>query len=82
MLREIAAAGSGVYVRFDGRSGSMNDLLSVIETMEKRTIKTHEYSQFEDRYELFLACAVLFFVADFLTPTRRKREEVWKGRFV
>ncbi len=82
MLREIAATGGGVSVRFDGRSGSMDDLLGVIETMEKRTLKTHEYSQFEDRYELFLACAFLFFVADFLTPTRRKREEVWRGRFV
>ncbi len=82
MLRGIATAGSGVSVRFDGRSGSMDDLLSVIEKMEKRTLKTHEYSQFEDRYELFLACAFLFFVADFFTPTRRKREEVWRGRFV
>ena len=82
MLREIAAAGSGVSVRFDGRSGSMDDLLGVIETMEKRTLKTHEYSQFEDRYELFLACAFLFFVANLLTPTRRKREEAWRGRFV
>ncbi|MEE2876417.1 MAG: VWA domain-containing protein [Candidatus Neomarinimicrobiota bacterium] len=82
MLREVASTGRGVSVRFDGRSGSMDDVLSVIETMEKRTLKTHEYSQFEDRYGLFLACAFFFFVVDFLTPTRKKTTEVWKGRFV
>ena len=82
MLREIATAGGGISVRFDGRSGSMDDVMNVVQAMEKKTLKTHEYSQFEDRYELFLACAFFLFAADFFMPTRRKGEEEWRGRFV
>lgn len=82
ILQEIASAGGGVSVLFNGISGSMDDVFSVIEKMEKRTIKTHDYSQFEDRYELFLACAFLLLLADFVTPTRRKIQKKWKGRFV
>lgn len=82
ILRDVASAGGGLSVRFDGRSGSMDDVISVIELMEKKTLRTHEYSQFEDRYELFLACAFLLFAADFVMPTRRKGDEEWKGRFV
>ena len=82
MLREIASASGGVSVRFDGRSGSMDDVMNVIQAMEKKTLKTHEYSQFEDRYELILACAFFLFVADFLMPTCRMSEKEWKGRFV
>ena len=82
ILQEIAHAGSGIHVRFDNRFANYRELLADINSMEKRTIKTHEYSQFEDRYQLFTVFALLFFFTAFIMPTRRKQEETWRGRIV
>ena len=81
-LRELARAGGGVYLQFDNRSGEVGDLVKAIDAMEKRTLKTHEYSRFEDRYQLFAAFAFLLFVGDAFISSRRKSEGAWRGRFV
>jgi len=81
VLQEISAISGGISIRFDGRSGSMDDLINVIENMEKKTLRTHEYSQFEDRFQYFLILALIFFLIDFFISTRKKQED-WQGRFV
>lgn len=82
MLNELAMLGGGVFVRFDNRGGSMDDVLEMIHAMEKRTLKTHEHSQFEDRYQIFLACALLLFAGEMFIPSREKKPSEWRGRFV
>lgn len=82
MLRELAETGRGIYIRFDNRFEAVDDLVKVIDTMEKKTIKTHEYSQFEDRYGIFLAGALFLIVGDIFISSRRKYIEDWRGRFV
>ncbi|MAG21432.1 MAG: VWA domain-containing protein [Candidatus Marinimicrobia bacterium] len=82
MLNELAMLGGGVFVRFDNRGGSMEDVLEMIHAMEKRTLKTHEYSQFEDRYQIFLACALVLFTGILFIPSRKKGSPEWRGRFV
>jgi Ca-activated chloride channel family protein len=82
LLREIAQAGNGIFVRFDNRLASHRALLKAIDAMEKRTVSTHEFSEYEDRYQVFAVLALAFFVAAFLFPTRRRPDQVWRGRFV
>lgn len=82
MLNELAMLGGGVFVRFDNRGGSMEDILKMIHAMEKRTLKTHEYSQFEDRYQIFLACALALFTLEIFIPSRIKKTPEWRGRLV
>ena len=82
ILQEISTISGGVAIRFDGNSGNMDDLINIIDNMDKRTLKTHEYSQFEDRYQYFLAFALLLFIIDFLIRTRKDEGEDWRGRFV
>ncbi len=82
ILEDIARAGNGKYMRFDNNFANYRVLLAEINSMEKRTIKTHEYSQFEDRYQLFSIFALVFLLAAFLIPTRRKTDETWRGRIV
>lgn len=79
-LRELAGEGGGSYIHFDNRTGDLDDLLKPIEAVEKRTLKTHQYSQFEDRYQTVAVLAVVLLVTDFFLPPGRKREEVWRGR--
>jgi len=51
LLRDIARAGDGVFVRFDNRAASHREIMRAIDTMEKRTIQSHVYAEFEDRYQ-------------------------------
>mgnify|MGYP000047064061 FL=1 len=53
LLRDIARAGDGVFVRFDNRAASHREIMNAIDTMEKRTIQSHVYAEFEDRYQSF-----------------------------
>ena len=82
ILQEIAQAGDGIYVRFDNRFANYREILADINSMEKRTINTHEYSQFEDRYQIFSLLALVFLIVAFVMPTRHKRDETWRGRIV
>ncbi len=82
LLRDIAQAGGGMFIRFDNRLASHRDLVKAINQMEKRTISTHEYSEYEDRYHLFGLLAFVLLIIGFLYPTKRIIEDEWRGRFV
>ncbi|UCH62441.1 MAG: VWA domain-containing protein [Fidelibacterota bacterium] len=72
MLEELARAGGGTHTRVDNRSGSLVGLLEEILSMEKRTLKIHEFSQFEDRYQLFALPALIFLLLELLLPGGRR----------
>ena len=72
ILREIARVGSGLYFSFSNTSGSHKDIISAIESMEKKTISTHEYSEYEDRYQPIATIALFCFLMAFITSTKNK----------
>ena len=39
--------------------------------MEKKTISTHEFSEYEDQYQLFGVMALSMFLAAFFIPTKK-----------
>lgn len=82
ILIDIAIAGNGIFVRFDNRPGNYQKITSAIDTMEKRTIKAHMYSEYEDRYQLFALLSLGLMALGILLPTKPKNAEIWKGRFV
>ena len=81
-LTEIADAGNGIYVRFDNRLTGHRNLIQAINSMEKKTISTHEFSEFEDRYQIFAIISLLFFVIGFMFPTKKMQKDTWRGRIV
>lgn len=82
MLDELARAGSGTYTRVDNRSGSLEALLEEILSMEKRTLKTHEFSRFEARYQLFAFPALICLLLELLLPGGRREEPKVRSRYV
>ena len=82
MLRELAQLGMGTYTRVDNRSGDLSGLREAIETMEQRTIKTHEFAQFADRYQLFAFPALMIFLFEILLPGGRKGTPKARSRYV
>ena len=73
MLIELASAGGGIYSRFNNRDSKYKEIMSAIDNMEKRSIETHIYSEYEDRYQSFAAISLLFLTAGLIIPTRKKK---------
>ena len=73
ILIELASAGGGIYSRFNNRDSKYKEIMSAIDNMEKRSIETHIYSEYEDRYQFFATISFLFLTAGLIMPTRKKR---------
>ena len=70
MLTELADAGGGIYSRFNNREAKYKEIMQAIDSMEKRSIQTHIYSEFEDRYQSFATVSLLLLIAGMVLPTR------------
>jgi len=71
ILKDIASAGNGYYFQFSNEGHSHLDLNNAIDAMEKRKINSHEYSEYEDRYQPLTLFSLIFFMVSFLLPTRQ-----------
>ena len=81
MLDEIARITGGLYIRIENQVNAITPLLNEIDQMEKREFKSHVFSQYEDRYQVFLVIGLILFLTEFLIPTRTQKEMGWEGRF-
>ena len=72
VLRDIAEAGKGIFVRIDNQSNSVKKLLDAINAMEKKTFSSNVYAEFEDRYQLFAIFSLIFSVIAFVISTNRQ----------
>ena len=70
MLTELADAGGGIYSRFNNREAKYKEIIQAVDNMEKRSIQTHIYSEFEDRYQSFATISLLLLIAGMVLPTR------------
>lgn len=70
MLEDIALAGGGNFFHFSNEGDNYSDLNNAIDAMEKRQINSHEYSQYEERFQPLAFISFLFFFVAFLLPTR------------
>tara|TARA_B100001996_G_scaffold45046_1_gene32532 strand:+ start:12 stop:1019 length:1008 start_codon:yes stop_codon:yes gene_type:complete len=75
-LQDIAISGNGTFFLFNNNRDTYEDIAKAIENMEKKTISTHEYSEYEDRYQFFALLAFFFLVWGFIMPTRIKQKSL------
>jgi Ca-activated chloride channel family protein len=68
MLSEVASAGSGSYTRATNSDVGLGELLSRISKMEKKEFGKKMFTDFEDRFQYFLAIAVLLLLLDLIVP--------------
>lgn len=75
-LQEIAAAGNGIFVRATNADAGLNYVLDAIDKLEKQEFESKMYSDYEDRFQWFIAAALLLLLADtFLTERKSKLYE-------
>ena len=74
MLREIAQLTNGNYYQATPGEAEIDRLLAEFAAIEKRKIEERQFTQYEDRFQYFLAFALLFLVWEFLLPEARSNK--------
>jgi len=77
LLQQIANAGKGTYVRANNSKAGLSSLFAEINKMEKKEIGTMVFTNYKDRFQLFIGLALLILILDLiLLPTKSK----WSNR--
>ena len=77
MLQEIASNGNGTYVRANNTQAGLSTLFLEINKMEKKEIGTMVFTEYKDRFQLFISFALLLLLADLILLNRKNK---WSNR--
>jgi Ca-activated chloride channel family protein len=77
LLQEIASAGAGIYVRANNSKAGLSALFAEINKMEKKEIGTMVFTEYKDRFQLFIGFALLLLLADLILLNRKNK---WSNR--
>lgn len=78
MLRQIAAAGGGAYARANNASTGLKRIFEDINAIDKKEIETRQFTDYEDRFQIFLAITILFLIIELMVADRKTR---WISKF-
>jgi Ca-activated chloride channel family protein len=71
LLSEIAATGHGMYVRANNAQAGLKMIFQELDKLEKQKIESKTYSDYEDRFQYFLAVAILLLVIEIMMADRK-----------
>jgi Ca-activated chloride channel family protein len=77
MLRRIAAAGNGVYIRSTDTRVGLDQLFDEINKMQKQEMESKIYSDYDERFQYVFGVSLFLMVMDFLVLDRKNR---WLSR--
>ncbi|MCR5444893.1 MAG: VWA domain-containing protein [Bacteroidales bacterium] len=74
MLREVADAGKGVYVRAGNVNSGLSDIVNLVENLDKEEFDEAQFAAYESKYMYPLVAALICLVAEVLLFERRNRK--------
>ena len=80
-LRQLASVSGGKYYNLELETDVFGKIYKEILGMEKKEIKSHEYSDYKEKYQIFLGIGLLLLLVEILIPEKIHREKEWLGRF-
>ncbi len=72
-LQQVASAGNGVYVRANNTTAGLQQVFKRINQMEKKKYESRVFSDYEDRFQIFLAIAFVFIILELLISDKKSR---------
>jgi Ca-activated chloride channel family protein len=76
-LQQVASAGNGIYVRASTGQDGLSKILDEINALEKQEIETRMFSEYEGRFQYFLAISLFLLLLEFLIPEKKSK---WAGK--
>ena len=71
MLKQIAEAGDGSYVRATTANAGLKIIMSEINQMEKKEFGSKVFEEYEDRFQIFLLAAFILLIIEFFISNRK-----------
>lgn len=71
MCKEVAAAGQGAYVRATNANSGMGMVMDEIGKVQRKTVDSRNFKEFEDRFQLFITIALLLLLIEFFVSGRK-----------
>jgi|Deesub1362B_J571_1020462.scaffolds.fasta_scaffold00638_6 Ca-activated chloride channel family protein len=81
-LEKIALQTNGKYYHATPSEMELSKIYAEIQKMEKKELSSRIFSQYEDRYQYFLALGLVLLLIDTFLPERKKMKQEWRGRYV
>ncbi|MCX6304719.1 MAG: VWA domain-containing protein [Bacteroidetes bacterium] len=78
LLQQIASVGKGMYVRATTSETGLSKIFDDISKIEKSEIEEKQFSDYEDRFQYFVAFAVFLLILDLFVFERKTK---WMRRF-
>ncbi|MFZ4520767.1 MAG: vWA domain-containing protein [Bacteroidales bacterium] len=78
LLQQIASVGKGMYVRATTSETGLGKIFDDISKIEKSEIEEKQFSDYEDRFQYFVALALFLLILDLFVFERKTK---WMGRF-
>ncbi len=78
ILKEVAKAGKGVYVRAGTSEFGLNPVIDEIKKMEDEKYSSIVFEEYDEQFMYFLALALLFFVIEQLVGDRKPKRHLFR----
>lgn len=73
LLKDIAMKGEGVYVRASNARTGLDLILDEINKMDKGLIEEKVYSDFDEKFQYFIAIAIFLLIIEFMVLERKNK---------
>ncbi len=80
-LKELARVGQGAFHFATFGGNEARQMKADLDKLQKAEFASSMATQYEERFQLFLALALLFFALELLIAEQGGSERVWRGRF-
>jgi Ca-activated chloride channel family protein len=81
-LQKIAYQTGGKYYLASSGEAELDEIYEEISQMEKKELVSKQFSQYEDRFQIFLVIGLIFLLLEIFIPERKRIKYEWRGRFV
>ncbi len=74
ILKKIAVATGGNYVRASNSNIGLDEIYSEIRKMKKEDLESKMYTEYNDQFQIFASLALFFLFVDFIIMDRKNRK--------
>ena len=78
VLRDVADAGKGLYVRAGTSEFGLNPVINEIKKMEDEKYSSLVFEEYDEQFMYFLGLALIFFVLEMLVGDRKPKRHLFK----
>jgi Ca-activated chloride channel family protein len=81
-LQKIAYQTGGKYYLASSGEAELDEIYAEISEMEQKELISKRFSQYEDRFQIFLALGLMLILLEIIIPEKKREKREWRGRFI